>query len=99
MSCPFSGKEKRVMEKEKSKKTKKISERTRTLFLFTVPSVVMYTVFFTVTMAIGIYYSFTDWNGISASYKLIGFGNYVKAMMDRKFLAALKFNFGGADLE
>lgn len=53
MSCPFSGKEKRVMEKEKSKKTKKISERTRTLFLFTVPSVVMYTVFFTVTMAIG----------------------------------------------
>ena len=28
------------------KKKKKISERTRTLFLFTLPSVVMYTVFF-----------------------------------------------------
>ena len=75
------------------KKKKKISERTRTLFLFTLPSVVMYTVFFTVTMAIGIYYSFTDWNGISASYKIIGIGNYIKALMDRKFQAALKFNF------
>lgn len=63
------------------------------MFLFTVPTVVMYTVFFIVTMGLGVYYSFTNWNGISKTYKFIGFGNYLKALSDRKFLAALKFNF------
>lgn len=63
------------------------------MFLFTLPSLVMYTVFFIVTMIIGIYYSFTDWNGIRAGYKMAGLSNYIKALTDKKFLSALKFNF------
>lgn len=63
------------------------------MFLFTLPSVVMYVVFFIVTVFIGIYYSFTDWNGIRAAYKPVGLDNYRKALTDIKFLSALKFNF------
>lgn len=63
------------------------------MFLFTLPSVVMYVVFFIVTVFIGIYYSFTDWNGIRSAYNLVGLDNYRKALTDIKFLSALKFNF------
>mgnify|MGYP002638992109 CR=1 FL=1 len=73
-------------------KKNKLTEKTRTMFLFTLPSVIMYTVFFTVTVCIGIYYSFTDWNGIRASYKMVGVSNYINAFSDEKFLSALKFN-------
>ena len=73
------------------KKKKKISERTRTLFLFTLPSVVMYTVFFTVTMAIGIYYSFTDWNGIGAAVS-VGFKNYINILSSGQFWSLLRNN-------
>lgn len=75
------------------KKRKPGSGKSRTMFLFTLPTVFMYTFFFIVTMLIGVYYSFTDWNGISKEYNFVGIGNYVKALTDRKFLSALQFNF------
>lgn len=61
--------------------------------MFTLPAVIMYTVFFIVTVFIGVCYSFTDWNGIRGSYSLVGLTNYIKALTDTKFLSALKFNF------
>lgn len=73
-------------------KKRRVTERTRTMVLFTLPSVLVYTVFFVVTILIGIYYSFTDWNGIRDSYRMIGFSNYIAAFTDEKFLRALRFN-------
>lgn len=76
-----------------SKIKKKLFGRTFTLFLFTVPVVFMYTVFFLITMLVGVYYSFTNWNGISKSYNFVGFQNYIKALHTTRFISALRFNF------
>lgn len=62
------------------------------MFLFTLPTVVMYTVFFTITVIIGVYYSFTNWNGISKNYKIIGFKNYITVITDGRFGKSLSFN-------
>lgn len=47
-----------------------------------------------VTMLIGVYYSFTDWNGISKDYTFVGLKNYVKVLTDERFREALWFNIG-----
>lgn len=45
-------------------------------------------------MLIGVYYSFTDWNGISKDYTFVGLKNYVKVLTDERFREALWFNIG-----
>ena len=64
----------------------------RTMFLFTLPMMVLYIVFFLVTMFIGLFYSFTDWNGISKSYNMVGIKNYSAVLSDSRFRKALLFN-------
>lgn len=67
-------------------------ERKRTMFFFTLPMMCLYIVFFLVTMFIGMFYSFTDWNGISNSYNLVGVKNYIVVLKDYRFRNALLFN-------
>lgn len=67
--------------------------RSVTMFLFTVPVVVLYSAFFLVPMLLGVYYSFTNWSGISSTYDFIGVKNYVNVMQDKRFYNALFFNF------
>lgn len=64
----------------------------RTLFLFTLPTVIIYTIFFTVTVLLGIYYSFTNWNGISKVYGFVGLKNYFTVLTDPRFRHAIGFN-------
>ena len=45
-------------------------------------------------MLIGVYYSFTDWNGISKDYTFVGLKNYVKVLTDERFREALWFIIG-----
>ncbi|WP_230399361.1 carbohydrate ABC transporter permease [Novisyntrophococcus fermenticellae] len=68
------------------------AERRSTMFLFTLPTMILYVVFFLVTMAIGLYYSFTDWNGLSKEYSIIGLKNYTSVLTDYRFGKALLFN-------
>lgn len=51
--------------KTEIKEMRSQSKKNRIMFAFTLPTVILYTIFFLVTMLIGVYYSFTDWNGIS----------------------------------
>jgi len=81
------------MQKGKSaKKQKKIKKSSKVMFLFTLPTVFLYTMFFSITMIIGVYYSFTNWNGISKDYKMVGFKNYITVLKDGRFRNALGFN-------
>lgn len=64
----------------------------RTMFLFTLPTVILYTIFFTVTVLLGIYYSFTNWNGISKAYGFVGLKNYFTVLTDPRFRHAIGFN-------
>ena len=74
------------------KKTK-VLERNQVLFLFTLPILIMYCVFFIIPLLMGMKNSFTDWSGTSANYNFIGFGNYIKIFSDERFRNALVFNF------
>ncbi len=73
-------------------KKKKVTERSLSMFLFTIPATVLYCVFFIYPIIIGVLYSFTDWNGLSKDYKFIGLSNYITAFTNSRFQNAVKFN-------
>lgn len=62
-------------------------------FLFTVPAVLLYLIFFAFPVVSGIYYSLTDWNGISPTYQFIGLQNYFSAFQDKLTMAAVGRTF------
>ncbi|WP_370524289.1 carbohydrate ABC transporter permease [Cellulomonas sp. APG4] len=57
---------------------------------FLVPAVAMY-VFVVVWPSLrGGFYAFTDWNGLSGDWQLVGFENFAEVFDDRRALSALK---------
>ncbi|MFR2879980.1 MAG: carbohydrate ABC transporter permease [Lachnospiraceae bacterium] len=74
------------------KNKKKISRKSISMFLFTVPATVLYCIFFIYPIAIGIMYSFTDWNGLAKDFKFIGLANYIEAFTNKRFQNAVLFN-------
>ena len=62
------------------------------MFIFTVPATVLYCIFFIYPIAIGIMYSFTDWNGLAKDFKFIGIANYIEAFTNKRFQNAVLFN-------
>lgn len=62
------------------------------MFIFTVPATVLYCIFFIYPIAIGIMYSFTDWNGLAKDFKFIGLANYIEAFTNKRFQNAVLFN-------
>ncbi len=67
-------------------------ERNRTHLLLVLPDVILYTVFSVFPILLGIYYSFTNWDGIRKSYQFIGLRNYIKMFTDKRFLNSVSFN-------
>lgn len=67
-------------------------ERDVTHALFIMPSLLLYMLFSVIPILIGVYYSMTNWNGITRAYKFIGLRNYVKMLGDARFLRAVSFN-------
>ena len=53
------------------------------LFLF--PAVFAFIMVIVVPFVLGIYYSFTDWNGISPVFNFVGFKNYPAMFSERQF--------------
>lgn len=68
-----------------------ISQKTKQLmqlkwFMFIVPSLILYLVFFIIPASSSLFYSFTDWDG--GSYKFIGIQNYVDMFSDKRILTS-----------
>ncbi|WP_334073307.1 MULTISPECIES: sugar ABC transporter permease [Paenibacillus] len=62
------------------------------LLAFTAPALVIYTIFLLIPTFGGMYYTFTDWNGLNQNYSFIGFANIVEALTeDPDFINALLF--------
>ena len=80
--------------KTEIKEMRSQSKKNSIMFAFTLPTVILYTIFFSFFFLIGVYYSFTDWNGISKDYTFVGLKNYVKVLTDERFREALWFNIG-----
>lgn len=63
----------------------------RTYIYLMIPGLVLYSIFFILPILMGIYYSLTDWNGISAGFNFIGLKNYLSIMHDKAFGKVLVF--------
>lgn len=57
--------------------------------LFFIPAFIVYTVLLIVPIAGAFYLSFTDWNGISASFHMIGLKNYLDMLKDSRLHNAI----------
>ncbi|WP_020619171.1 carbohydrate ABC transporter permease [Paenibacillus daejeonensis] len=67
-------------------------KRLLSLAAFVMPAFILYTLFLLVPTIGGMYYSFTDWNGLNRAYEFIGFANFVEALReDPDFVHSLWF--------
>ncbi|MEC0182369.1 sugar ABC transporter permease [Paenibacillus peoriae] len=70
----------------------KIYKKYVMLLAFTAPALIFYTIFLLIPTISGMYYSFTDWNGLNPNYSFLGLGNFVEALKeDPDFLNSLWF--------
>ncbi len=77
--------------KESGSTSRRQKSRDRAFLLFTAPGFLLYLFFFITPVLMGIYYSLTDWDGISKKYNIIGLGNYVKIFRTSQFMDSLIF--------
>lgn len=69
-------------------------------WLFLTPSVLSFLLVAVIPILIGVYYSFTNWNGINNDITFVGFQNYIKILTDdTEFLNAFIFTLKYALLE
>lgn len=63
------------------------------LYLFPVPALVVYIIFFAIPALQAVQYSVTDWDGFSADYEAVGLGNFRNLLTnDSLFMNALSNN-------
>lgn len=63
----------------------------RLFFIITIPAVFLFTLLFTVPVLQGIFYSFTNWNGLAKTYDFIGLDNYIKMFQDNRVMSTFGF--------
>ncbi|NNU83924.1 sugar ABC transporter permease [Geobacillus sp. BMUD] len=73
---------------QKIKKPKNIA-----IYLMTVPAVVLFAVFHTFPALQGIFYSFTNWDGLSLTYDFVGLKNYYYLFQDENVWHSYLFTF------
>ncbi|MGW8440076.1 carbohydrate ABC transporter permease [Paenibacillus sp. S33] len=70
----------------------KIYKKYVMLLAFTAPALIFYAIFLLIPTISGMYYSFTNWNGLNPNYSFIGLGNFVESLKeDPDFLNSLWF--------
>jgi len=62
-----------------------------TYMAFVLPPAALYTVFLVLPILLGIYYSFTDWNGVARTHSFVGPANYIRMFKDARMVNALLF--------
>ncbi|KRQ86514.1 sn-glycerol-3-phosphate transport system permease protein UgpA [Caloramator mitchellensis] len=63
------------------------------IYLMTIPAVVLFAAFHTFPVLKGIYYSFTNWDGLSLDYKFVGLRNYLNLIGDKNVWNSYIFTF------
>ncbi len=74
-------------------KRKKRREISPIIYIMTVPAFLLFFAFHTVPAIQGIFYSFTNWNGLNPSYAFVGFKNYLDLLKDARVLDTYIFTF------
>jgi len=78
-----------------SKKVKKKTMKLKNVpfYLMTVPALLLFAIFHTYPALQGIYYSFTNWDGLSFTYDFVGIKNYLNLFKDLNILNSYLFTF------
>ncbi|PMC39283.1 sugar ABC transporter permease [Bacillus sp. UMB0899] len=79
--------------KSEVKTKRKISSRTIAFYMMVLPAFFLFATFHTFPALQGIYYSFTNWNGISLDYDFVGFKNYINLFKDTVVKDSYIFTF------
>ncbi|MFP3121546.1 MULTISPECIES: carbohydrate ABC transporter permease [Bacillaceae] len=62
-------------------------------YIMAIPAMLLFAIFHTYPALQGIYYSFTNWDGLSLSYEFVGFKNYLSLFKDINVLNSYLFTF------
>lgn len=65
--------------------------RRLTFALFSLPGVLLYSIFFIYPVGLGVYYSMTDWNGITRDKNFIGLQNFMSLPSNSRYMKAMSF--------
>lgn len=64
----------------------------KSLLLFIFPALIFYCLFMILPAFGGVFYSFTDWNGLRRGFEFVGLSNYIEALTDdENFLQSIGF--------
>ena len=66
-----------------------MKKRARMMNLFYLPAIILFLIFVVYPFGKGIYLSFTNWNGYSQTYKMVGGANYLRMLTDKNVHRAL----------
>lgn len=66
----------------KTNKSKKKYNSNKVYYIMVIPAVVLFFGFHTFPALKGVYYSFTNWNGLTLDYDFVGFKNYMNLFKD-----------------
>ena len=68
-------------------------KRNKVLLLFLIPGLILYSTFFIIPTINAVIYSFTDWDGLSPDFNIVGFDNYINILTnDSIFFKAMGNN-------
>lgn len=62
-------------------------------FIISVPALALYSFFYIYSVALGFYYSMTDWDGLARSYGFVGFDNFRKLLGNKAFYNSIGITF------
>jgi raffinose/stachyose/melibiose transport system permease protein len=68
-------------------------KQSKWLYLFFVPGLIFYSIFFILPTISAVFYSFTDWDGLTADFNFVGFENYTNLVTnDSIFIKSMTNN-------
>jgi raffinose/stachyose/melibiose transport system permease protein len=62
-------------------------------YVMTVPAVLLFAAFHTFPAVQGVFYSFTNWDGLRETYDFVGWQNYVNLLQDERMFDSYRFTF------
>lgn len=83
--------------------TKKIKKNSSIINLFYIPVLLLFLIFVIYPLCKGFFLSFTNWNGYSQNYKMVGIDNFTRMLTDkniiRAFINTLIYGIGSTVLQ
>ena len=80
-----------------------MKKRARTMNIFYLPAILLFVVFVIYPLGKGVFLSFTNWNGYSQTYKMVGGANFVRMLTDvnvhRAFINTIIYGVGSTILQ